>query len=909
MAHLLPDQNVVPLESADSREKYVSRPRLQTRLHDVCSSRVMLVRAPAGYGKSILLLQWLEVLREKDIESAYLVLTPNLRDPLDFLSHLVGAIHAQTTLALPTIRSFLAGESLLSIDLLAKRIAGKLGETSATFFLFLDDVHHLTGSAASACLRMLIEFAPPGLHIVLASRERLDIPLARLKAHGQMCEIAPQELRFLGSEIADLLALSGVHDLPADEFAILDQRSEGWAVGLKLAALSLAAKPNCAALPHILSGGRNDIRDFFIQDVFACQDGELQNFLLKTSVLDRLCAPLCDAITGRKDSCALLDRCERVGLFLFAIDETRTWYRFHPLFREFLARIFNDRFSEECTDLHARASAWFLESKLFVEAIEQALKAKDPICAASILDSRFDAMFSLGQARTVQRLASEIPPHIQAFYPRIMLAAAWPMAVHWKFAEVRGLLTACGAHLADMQRLNATSPSELESMRNLMRHREMMLAQFQDNMAAVDSIGSRLMQNYPDAHPFVAGSICSAYLHGKREHYQLSETDRLDAAARTFLSQCESPQVFIAHEAVVGATRFIMGETDLAIERLRDGLDIAVKLFGPAAPIGAACALPLAEIYFERNELAAARALLEEYLPVATELGFVDQLISGWLTQSRLFRATGNADGALRSLATASTFATRSGFDRLGIFAAEERVRQLLRSGHPDEAARTARQAGLKPSESAPLPVAKVTTRDEVRALLWVSWLEIQNRRAEALSIARQWRNFTAGAGVLRQTLRWDVRIAHLLLLDGEFRGAKRALLRATEIAEPCGFVRSFLDEPSLLDALLPGTGEADSANTFPGQLRTALECDRGRGTVRSYTFETEPAGLSGRLGTQELQVLRLTAGGLTNREVGDRLGMTEGSIKWHLQQIYDKIGVRRRLQAVERARHLGLLN
>ncbi len=915
MADKSRDDSSLPLGDTGpaGRKAVVSRPRLERRLAEVCAARVTLLRAPAGYGKSCLVQQWLQNLRARGVTAAHLALPPDLSDPLDFLTQLVGAIHAQTTLRLPTIHSFLAGEMLYSADVLAGRIVERLREAEQDVFLLLDDVHHLTGSPASACLRLLIDAAPPRLRIVLASREKLDIPLARLRAHGQMCEISAEDLRFLDPEIAELLAASGVENLSADEFAILAQRSEGWAVGLRLAALALAENPNRAAILRDFSGDRSDIWDYFVQDVVAGQDDEVQDFLLKTSVLDRLCAPLCDAVTGRTDSQTLLDHCAQTGLFVFALDANRSWYRFHHLFQDFLARGFQERFSAERAALHARASAWYLEAGLYEEAFEQALRGNDPIRAAEILDTRLDAMFSAGQARTIRRLAAEIPAHIQAFYPRIMLAAAWPMSVQWRFSEVRDLLTACRARLSDMRRLNATPPDELDAIENLMRHREMILAQVQDDMPTVEAIGAKLMHSYPDAHPFVAGSICSAYLQSKREHYKFSETGRLDAAARSFLQKCESEQVLIAHDAVAGMTRFTMGDTETAIAQLRNGLDIAVRLFGRGASIGATCALPLAELHFECNDTAEASALLDEFLPAATELGFVDQLISGWLTQSRLLRMNGERDAALRVLSTASAFAAEHGFERLGLFAADERVRQLLRSGRPDEAARAARQAGLKPSGSAPMPSGKACVRDEARASMWVSWLEIQNRTADALNVARQWRSFTAGAGALRQAIRWDVRTAHLLRLTGEIRGAKRILLRAMEMAAPSGFVRSFLDEPGLLDAVLPlapagRSTEPTALDALAAHLHTERDRESGRNTVARATPEPEPPGLGGRLTTQELQVLKLAASGLTNREAGDRLGITEGSIKWHLQQIYDKIGVRRRLQAVERARHLGLI-
>lgn len=893
--------------------EWIPRPRLFARLQGASASRVAVVQAPAGYGKSTLLQQWHAALKDEGAAVTWLTVTAAQRDPIEFFGQIIRAVEVQAALALPPIKSFMAGGAFLSPELIATRIADRFIGTTA--YLFFDDVHQLAGSPSIACLKTLIECAPSELHIVLSTREKLDLPFGRLRAHGELCEIAPRDLCFNEQEVAALFAQAGLNGLSRDELKALEQRSEGWPVGLRLAVLALKSNARHEDVVRTFSGERSEIWEFFAEDVLSGQPEEVQEFLLRTSVLDRASAALCDAVTGMRNGREMLEHCEKAGLFLFPLDETRSWYRFHHLFREFLHRTFSDRLNESLVNLHSRASAWLFEAGLFNEAFEHALKAKDPIRAAEMLDSRLDAMFSAGEARLVRRLAGEIPPHIQAFYPRIMLAAAWPLAVHWKFAEARNLLTASRARLAELERLDNIPKKELENIRHLLMHREMMLAQVQDDVGTLETLGSTLIRTYTDAHPFVAGSIYSGYLAGKREQYKLFDINRLDAAATDFLRQCDSPQVFVAHEAVVGQTRFMAGETEAAIERLRHGLDITVRLFGPSASIGATCALPLAEILFERNELDEARRLLDGYLPVATEMGFVDQLISGWITLARMQQRTGEGDGALRTLSTASAFAAQSGFERLGLFVADERVRHHLAAGRPDEAARTARRAGVKTAMGAVMPSGAITRRDEVRARLWVRWAETQNRIADGLNVARQWRSFTASAGALHAAVRWDIMLAHLLLLDGQFRGAKRTLRRAIAVAAPCRYMRSFLDEPALLGALLADAPideppANDKTAAFTAELTHAYENERGKKSARGVAVPEVPrmAGLGGALSAHEIEVLRLAAAGMTNREVGDRLGMTEGSIKWHLQQVYDKIGVRRRLQAIERARHLGLI-
>ena len=899
--------------TSPARRAAVSRIKLMGRIEDIRTARLTYVQTPAGYGKSSLLLQWAEALAAGGAAVAMIACEAAGHDAIELLGQAAQAIQASSGVVPPALSSFLAGHLAISAEQTAKNLAQCCADSETPIYLFLDDAHLLSDADAVRCLRALIEHAPPQLHFVIAAREKLDLPLARWRAFGELTEFAARDLEFSREEIRDLFAQAGVDDLKDEELRALEERTEGWGVALRLAAIAMAQRNDRAEVLNGISGERSEIWDFFAEDVLARQPAEVQDFLLKISILDKFTAPLCDAVTGVKNGREMLARCEQAGLFLLALDGTRSWYRLHTLFREFLARAFAERLAIDNPILHGRASAWFFEAGLYAEAFDHALKAKDPIRAAEILDGQLDTMFGAGQARTVRRLAAEIPPHIQAFYPRIMLAAAWPLAMYWNFAEVRNLVTASKARIADLQRLGATPKAELKSMQNLLSHREMMLAQFSDDLPKAEEIGKPLMESYSDAHPFVAGSIYSAYLNSQRDRFKLDDVERLDIAATGELDKCEGKQVHIAHEVVAGLTRFAMGQSDAAIARLRNGLGITNRIFGEGTALGSGPALLLAEALYERNALDEARALIALYLPRANEMGFVDQLIAGWLTQARLRLLDGDGAAAFAALDSANAQAAQHGFERLALAAAEERVRILLRGGRLDEAARAARRAGVKSAAASVMPTGAVGMRDEMRALLWLSWAETQNRVADALSVARQWRAFIAGADAVRAAIRWEIRIAHLLLLDGESRGAKRTLRRAIALAAPGRYIRSFLDEPALLRALFaeaPGETEPrDGLDPFTNELLNAFERERGGKPAAPAAPEREERDYGGALTAHELEVLRLTASGLTNREVGSRLGMTEGSIKWHLQQIYDKMGVRRRMMAVERAKFLGLIN
>ncbi len=890
----------------------VARPRLLNFLAEVRASRITIVQAPAGYGKSSLLLQWHDALAGEGALVIAVQLEAIHREPMEFARHLARLWQANFSCLSPVFA--LSGhDTRATAEQLACQMAAALSDPPAPVFLLLDDAQLLAGTDSIRFLHSLVEHVPPLLHIVVASRERLALPMARWRARGELAEITLADLRFSADETHALLAKAGLDDLSADEIRALDERVEGWAAGLRIALPILSSADDHSEGLKSISGERRELRDFFAEDLFAGQPAQAQQTLLRISLLQKFCAPLCEAITGLPNGRRVLDWCENAGLFVIALDDTRTWYRFHRLFQEFLVRTFADQHAEDSDKLHRRATDWHIAQGMVTDAFEHALAGNDPNRAAGVLDEHLDRLFGAGQAHLVPVLAARVPPHIRTFYPRIMLAAAWPLSMHWEFAEAQTLLAASRSRIADMERQSAAAKSDIQAIRLQLAHGEMMLAQFQDDMPTVEQLGITQMRNCQAARPFVAGSIYSAFLNSQREQFKLNDVDRLDFTATRYLDQCEGRQVHIAHEAVAGLTRFLMGDSGGAIERLRNGLAITTRIFGDKTPLCAMTALPLAAVLYERNAVKDADALIETFLPLADTLGFVDQLIDGWLTRSRILRLRGDPDTALQALSSAGAIAAKRGFARLALHCAEERARQLLRSGRSDEAARAARPACMNLTLEAVLPTGAITSSDEIVAMMWATWAECKNRLPDALQVCRQWRSYAAAAGAIRSVIRWDARIAHLALQTGDLRSAKRTMRRAVALAAPGRYMRSFLDEPALaatLQAHAPGGMERNgAAETFAADLVREFTLEGAKDPTGPDVDEPDRSYPRGALNSHELEVLKLTATGLSNREVGEHLGMTEGSVKWDLQQIYNKMGVRRRILVVERARQLGLIH
>jgi LuxR family transcriptional regulator, maltose regulon positive regulatory protein len=889
----------------------IDRPQLD-RIDELRRSRLTLVQAPAGYGKSSLLLQWFHALQRQAVDLAWIALDASERDPVAFVGYLIDALRAAGHTVDAAMPSLMTRDRYASTNVVITRLANSLVGAPRPMFLFLDDVHHLIGTTAGACLRTLIECAPPELHLVLASREQLDIPVARQRALGQLVELGINDLRFANREIVEFLAKSGHATLDGATIDSLETRTEGWIAGIKLASIALQWQPQTAQRLERFSGARRQVTDFFAEDVLACQPADLQDFLLKTSLLERLSPALCDAVTGQGNARQLLDRCESNGLFLISLDAERTWYRYHTLFAEFLRRRFADQSPGALATLHCRASDWLLEQGFHIEAIEHALAGHDPVRAAKILESRCNALAGSAQDWLIPKFAAQIPPHIQAFYPRIMLALAWEHIMHWEFDEARSLLAASRARLDEMRRIGGMPEREIRDLGYLLLHREMMLAQFQDSMPTAEGMCETLAKEYCDAHPYLKASFYVSLMNIHREQYKLAELDRFDALAREQLQRANSPHMYV-HEVVAGPSWFVVGRTDAAIQCLANGLEIAGRIAGKSSAIGACVALPLAEIYYERNETARASELVTAHLKVGSQVGYVDQLVSGWLTLARLQRLDGDLPAALRTLDEAAALAARFGFERLRLWVGAERIKFLLRAAQPDDAVQVARDLGIPRDAATIVPGARVTSRDEARALAWLRLAQTQNRIAEAIRVAKQWRTFFWNARAVRSLIRWDILIAELLFLDGQQRAAQRALRQAVANAAPGRFVRSFLDEGAPIATLLfeqspAGVPVSDATDKFAAELAIAFEREGGRAVSVPKEPEEAVPRLGGAVSAKEAEILTMVGSGMFNREIGEKLGMTEGSVKWYLQQIYNKIGVRRRSQAVDRARQFGLI-
>ncbi len=427
----------------------VHRPRLIERLQQAAERRLTLVAAPAGFGKTTLLSAWLQAAR---MSPAWVSLDSGDDDPTRFWSY--------TLAALDTVRSGtgVIGLPLLQspqpppLEIILTAVINSLADLPGELVLVFDDYHVITSYPIHASLTFLLDHLPAHLHLVIATRADPPLPLARLRSKGQLVEIRSSELRFTREEAASFLFQTIGMEFSTEDITALETRTEGWIAGLQLAALSLQDRQDISLFMQAFTGTHRFVVDYLTQEVLARQPADVQNFLLQTAILERLCGSLCEAVTGEPEGQAMLERLEEANLFLLPLDDERRWYRYHQLFAEMLQQRLQRLQPERVADLHQRASAWYAQHKLIREAVHHALAAADFAGAAHLIEQAFNALVRQGEIATLQRWATALPAHLIRSSIELSVLQGWLLFVS-------GKMDAAELHLQDIERTFGINPA------------------------------------------------------------------------------------------------------------------------------------------------------------------------------------------------------------------------------------------------------------------------------------------------------------------------------------------------------------------------------------------------------------------------------------------------------------------
>jgi LuxR family maltose regulon positive regulatory protein len=757
----------------------------------------------------------------------------------------------------------------------------------------LDDYHLIEDPSVHAALTFLLDRLPPTFHFVLAGRAEPPLPLARYRARQELLEVRAEDLHFSVQETGELLNRQMGLGLTQDEIVSLHAQLEGWVAGLQLSALTLQRRlPGADRL--VVSGRHRFIADYLSEEVVTHLPDDSRRFLLRTSILDRLCGPLCDAVTERQDSQEMLERLERENLFLVPLDDHREWFRYHRLFADVLQDELGRRQPDEVAGLHRRAGGWCLAHDLPEPAFQHAVAGDDLDLVVRIFDRYANLMLLGGEFKVLQRWLDALPAAWYAAYPALGLPRAPLLAFS-------GAFDACVRCVDDVeQRLAHAEGEAAHRQRAMVAAVRCVLACFENDVPRAEDLADRALRELPDDdlgfRPMIHGSLGDTYRrNGRWEEARACYLKVLDFPhAPTF--RVESVHVFGA-----------LADLDLRQGHLTDAAAYWEKALAAIQDQATWGRLPLpvtgwvfirmAEILYERNELREAGDHLARGLERAEVGGDVRALIAGYLMAGRINLTKGDAETAAeyleraRPLVEQAQFPDWSGrFDRLqlDLWLAQDRFRAAVEWA--DAMLRGDALQGRPEGEFAHLALARVLivkgdapSRERVRALLPRL---IQVAQAEGRT------GVQIEALALQALAHWG---------QGDRPGAMTALELSLRLAEPEGYVRLFADLGLPMARLLQ---EARSRAVMPDYVAKLLAAGGAGLMAPAAGAGALPEPLSRR----EQEVLGLIAAGLTNREIAEALVISPETAKKHTASIFGKLGVRSRREAAARGRKMALL-
>lgn len=877
----------------------IVRSNLEAKIDAVDRSRVTTVFAPAGFGKTMAVLQWATALAGRGRPVLWLASRAGIANFEQFADALRAACTANALDWTHQTGSARCTDAAASF-------AAMVASCPARPVLVIDDAQVLPPEVHDF-LTDVIAGARDAMTTIIVSRSFGNVPIARLRAQGYLFEIGWGDLRFSVEETTDLIDRVGAVPLSADEIDVMVAQTQGWPAGITMTRLIQDREMRDGEGRFIPpSGLRREFEEYFGEEVMSREPADVREFLVSTIILEELTADICAAMTGNDDSRAVMERVEERGLFLRASDLDRTSYRYHPLFREMVLRRLNDRDPVRAAELQRRASRHFAAVGQHLKAVEHARLSNDAEFLADMLDELADPLTFSGNLDLVDQLVAALPTTVCRTRPRLALAIAWRRIRSLAFESAETLVGMAQAEWERRQAL-ALNPIDQQRLAMAIEHRELMLAAGRDDMRAIETRAETLLRKFGDDEPYLSCTVLAQLMASRRELYHFKDVLRLEAEARHALRRPGSDFAAIALKTSIAPTLAAQGKTDAAEAMLEEALDYARALGKPG--IAALPSLPLAEMLYDRGDVTRARALVEEHLPVAHEWGFVDQIVSGHIVKARLLFNDGDAAGAAKVLKEMQVLAIEYGLDRMRAIAVSEQVRMLIRSGEAQQARTLMDTSNFWPSAE-PYPTLNPSRLHESIAIAVIRIEMHGHRLLPARKIAKRWSEFVRRNGAVRSGVTFELLLAEIAILGGDRSEARRAVREAVTLAAPSGWTQIFLDEGEAIKAILSEAyGQGPLVDSVPDRfgrklvaaMQTVIAIDNQDGNDSDY-------GLSGRLMNREIDILRMVGGGLRNREIGDRLGLTEGTVKWYMQQIYDKLGVRRRPQAVTRARQLGVL-
>jgi LuxR family maltose regulon positive regulatory protein len=919
------------------RADLVSRPRLVALLNEGLDGKLILITAPAGFGKTTLLSEWIATGNLAD-NVAWLSMDMDDNDPRRFWAHILAAIQVVRPDTGVTAMAALQLDRPLSIKLLLTSLINELAGMSGMLILILDDYHLISQSEIHDRLAFFMEHLPPSLRLVVSSRTGVPWPIARLRARREVAEVQTHDLRFTLDESVTFLNQAMGLGLTVEDVATLDTQTEGWIAGLQMAALSMKDRDDRSGFVRAFRGTHRHVLDYLVEEVLDRQEADVQKFLLKSSILDRLSGSLCDAVVGSDSreqlsfdtrdgagqvtgdvqlaggsrSQRILERLEIANLFVLPLDDERSWYRYHHLFTDLLrARLAQTR-PDEIPGLHQRASAWYEGQGLIPEAVKHAVTAGDLDTVERLIAGNAFAMVHQSNLNTVASWLDSVPESAIRDRPWLKVTKGWVLFYSGQLEELEQLL-------------REFDPKEDRQLSGHIAAMSSVVASYKgDRIQAVSYAREALVQLPKDdraARGFTTGTLA----------YLLFENGELAAAAETLddaiaiskaagdttvaiMTLCDLAGIQFTDTTVAIMTlcdlagiQFTMGKLRLAAATCREALalgqdQLKQRQDGQTMPVAGGCAYHrMSQVLQEWNDLDGALQHAKEHTRLYEQGGWSEGLVNGSIRLADIYRSLGEFDRGHEAIHAARQLAGdySPGLSR-NLDAHESRL--WLAEG--DMVA-----ASLWADENVLLVTDSPSFRDMFPYLVQTRLLIAQGKLEHALELLANLLSTAEEAKAGRYIIELLLLQALVRQLKGESRQALSSMERALTLAEPEGYTRSFIEPGPVMADLLRGCIAEGIAVTYAGKLLDAIQADgRDRAGLPTSGGEAQDLRYLDPLSERELEVLRLLTTSLTQREIAEELFISLNTLRSHVKSIYSKLNVHNRMAAVRRAQDLDLL-
>jgi LuxR family maltose regulon positive regulatory protein len=872
----------------------LERNLLVERLLAAREQRLLLLSAPAGFGKSTILSLYRQRLLQEGAVVAWLSCDESDSEPQRLLQYMGAAISEVLPSFSFSLNGMVPADVSWPVEALIDAFVVDLKRLPGDLYLIIDDFHLIRHPHIGQGVRYLMEKMPSSLHLIISSRYK---PQFLAVEHQVVC-LQAEDLRLSADETAQYFNQIKQLELAPADLKLIQQRTEGWIAALHLTALALARHPDRRAFIAGLSGTERNIADYLAEDVLSNLPDELQLFLDQTSVLDEFCADLCEALTGRSDSRTMLARLHSEQLFLIGLDDQQQWFRYHHLFAEYLQGRLSAR-GDSSALLHA-AARWCEDHDFPERAIKYALRARDYAFAAELLERQGAGLIARNQVYGVLSMVNKVPAEVMREHPVFQIFYAWQLAFEQKYAEAEALIEEVSTRL--MQGRGKVMHFGLAELLVTAQLLKALVLLYQDKLEHCLKVCQQWLSMVPSNQAIFRASLSciQAAAHVLLNNFALAQKSILIARESLQYADSEYLQVMVSMlEALISKAR---AELVLAHSQAEAARARVTSVFGPHSRVGGPLVLAYADILYERDLHAPILAELPKAMSwrdVATPIELISR---GQLVLIRTQFYSGASEQAMLKLDAWLADLQRPGYERVLAFAMSCKVHFLLWLQRPNEAERICLQSQRHQDD---LPAGRYPDAQFALALA-LARLALSERRADKAQLL-----LDAALAKLGDEYQRDRRLRISLLLSvacwrkGNDEKAF-ALLRSTlEEAWACGYRRLFDDDALWLLPLWNAWFAADAKHAG-AWLHVA---ERMREQCLRLAVNIEKFDEKHDVSHREQEILRFVAAGLSNRDIAQAVHLSEATIKWHLHNLFAKLGVRSRTQAVLKGKTMGLLN